>query len=390
MRLKLGQLTTIVISSAAAAREVLQTHDRLFFNRTIPDAIRACQHSDVLDANMNLRHKKVEELLVDVHKSAQAGEAVDIEKAAFKTSLNLLCTTFFSIEYLADHESGTIREFKETIWSIKKEVGAPNLADYFPMLGKVDPQGIRRRTTIYFRKVMDFFGNIINQRLQLREETGSTEDNDVSQTLINMMINKQSREDEQLDRTTIEHLLLDLFAGGTETTSATLEWSIAELLKAPEVMSRAQAELEQVIGKGNQVKESDISQLPYLQAIIKEIFRLHPTIPLLLPRKAEKDVEIFGYTIPKGAQMLVNVWAISRDSTIWENPNEFKPESGRRICPGMPLAIRMLHLMLGSLLHTFDWKLEDGVTPETIDMEDKFGITLQRAKPLRALRRIIT
>ena len=172
-------------------------------------------------------------------------------------------------------------------------------------------------------------------------------------------------------------------------------------------MSRAQAELEQVIGKGNQVKESDISRLPYLQAIIKEIFRLHPTVPLLLPRKAEKDVEIFDYTIPKGAQVLVNVWAISRDSTIWENPNEFKPErflessidvkgrdfelspfgGGRRICPGMPLAIRMLHLMLGSLLHSFDWKLEDGVEPETIDMEDKFGLTLQMAQPLKAIPR---
>lgn len=103
--------------------------------------------------------------------------------------------------------------------------------------------------------------------------------------------------------------------------------------------------------------------------------------------------------------MLVNVWTISRDLTIWENPKKFMPErflgskvdvrghdfqltpfeGGRRICPGLPLAIRMLYLMLGSLLHSFDWKLEDGVTPETMNMEDRFGITLQMAQPLLAI-----
>ena len=185
---------------------------------------------------------------------------------------------------------------------------------------------------------------------------------------------------------------------------------MAELLKNPEIMSKAKAELNQVIGNGNQVKELDIAWLPYLQAIVKETFRLHPTVPLLFPRKAETDVNISGYTVPKGALVLVNAWAISRDSNIWDNPNEFIPErfldsnidvkgrhfelipfgGGRRICPGLPLAIRMVHLMLGSLIHSFDWKLEDGVEPESIDMEDKFGITLQKGQPLRALAMPIT
>ena len=158
------------------------------------------------------------------------------------------------------------------------------------------------------------------------------------------------------------------------------------------------------------MKESDITRLPYLQAIMKETLRLHPAAPLLLPRKAESDVKVGDYVVPKGAQVLVNVWAVSRDPEIWDNPNEFIPErfldsnidvkgrhfeltpfgGGRRICPGLPLAIRMVHLMLGSLIHSFDWKLEDGVEPETINMEDKFGITLQKAQPLRALAMPIT
>ena len=180
---------------------------------------------------------------------------------------------------------------------------------------------------------------------------------------------------------------------------------MAELLKAPEIMSKARAELEQVIGKGNQVKEADITQLPYLQAIVKETLRLHPPAPLLVPRKAESDIKVCGYSIPKDAQVLINVWAIGRDPNVWENPNKFMPErflklnietggrdfelipfgAGRRICPGMSLANRMLPLTLGSLLHSFDWKLEDGVGPDTLNMDDNFGLTLQMAQPLRAL-----
>lgn len=180
---------------------------------------------------------------------------------------------------------------------------------------------------------------------------------------------------------------------------------MTELVINPEIMSKAKKELEEVIGKGKPIEESDIARLPYLQAIIKETFRLHPPVPLLLPRKAAKDVEICGLTIPKDAQVMVNVWTIGRDPTLWENPTLFSPErfleseidvkgrnfelapfgAGRRICPGMVLALRMLLLMLGSLVNSFDWRLEDGMKLEDLDMEEKFGITLQKAQPLRVV-----
>jgi cytochrome P450 len=101
---------------------------------------------------------------------------------------------------------------------------------------------------------------------------------------------------------------------------------MAELLHNPKALSKAKTELEQVIGKHNRVEESDIARLPYLQAVVRETFRLHPVTPLLLPRKAEADVEINGYIIPKGAQVLVNAWAIGRDPSLWENANSFMPE----------------------------------------------------------------
>ncbi|KAJ9706714.1 hypothetical protein PVL29_001943 [Vitis rotundifolia] len=180
---------------------------------------------------------------------------------------------------------------------------------------------------------------------------------------------------------------------------------MSELLHNPEKLLKARMELLQTIGKDKQVKESDVSRLPYLQAVVKETFRLHPAVPFLLPRRVEGDTDIAGFTVPKNTQVLVNAWAIGRDPNTWENPNSFVPErflgldmgvkgqnfelipfgAGRRICPGLPLAIRMVHLMLASLIHSYDWKLEDGVTPENMNMEESFGLSLQKAQPLQAL-----
>ena len=197
----------------------------------------------------------------------------------------------------------------------------------------------------------------------------------------------------------------DLFSAGTDTTSSTVEWAMAELLNNPKAMAKARSELDEVLGKGMIVEESDISKLPYLQAVVKETFRLHPPVPFLVPRKTEMESEILGYAVPKNAQVLVNVWAIGRDPMLWTNPNSFVPErfleceidvkgrdfqlipfgAGRRICPGLLLGHRMVHLMLASLLHSFDWKLEDGMKPEDMDMTEKFGFTLRKAQPLQAV-----
>ncbi|WJZ82342.1 hypothetical protein VitviT2T_002109 [Vitis vinifera] len=427
MTLKLGYVTTIVISSAPMAKEVLQKQDLSFCNRSIPDAIRAAKHNQLsmawlpvsttwralrrtcnshlftpqkLDSNTHLRHQKVQELLANVEQSCQAGGPVDIGQEAFRTSLNLLSNTIFSVD-LVDPISETAQEFKELVRGVMEEAGKPNLVDYFPVLRRIDPQSIRRRLTIYFGRMIEIFDRMIKQRLQLRKNQGSIASSDVLDVLLNISEDNSS----EIERSHMEHLLLDLFAAGTDTTSSTLEWAMAELLHNPETLLKARMELLQTIGQDKQVKESDISRLPYLQAVVKETFRLHPAVPFLLPRRVEGDADIDGFAVPKNAQVLVNAWAIGRDPNTWENPNSFVPErflgldmdvkgqnfelipfgAGRRICPGLPLAIRMVHLMLASLIHSYDWKLEDGVTPENMNMEERYGISLQKAQPLQAL-----
>ena len=177
------------------------------------------------------------------------------------------------------------------------------------------------------------------------------------------------------------------------------------LLHNPEKMTKAQDELEEVLGKGGHVQESDISKFHYLQAIVKETLRLHPPLPFLIPCKVETNIKICGFFMPKNAQILINVWATGRDSSIWQNPNLFMPErfleqdidfkgrdfelipfgAGRRICPGLPLANRMVHFMLASLVHNFAWELPDEIKPEDMGMGELFGLTLHRAKPLKAI-----
>ncbi|KAL0350613.1 UNVERIFIED_CONTAM: Geraniol 8-hydroxylase [Sesamum radiatum] len=426
MCLRLGFINTVVVSSAAMAKEVLQKQDLAFSSRTIPDAIHAHDqfkysvvwlpvasrwrslrkvlNSNIfsgsrLDANQHLRCRKVQELIAYCRKNSQTGEAVDVGRAAFRTSLNLLSNTIFSKD-LTDPFSDSAKEFKDLVWSIMVEAGKPNLVDFFPALEKLDPQGIRRRMTIHFGKVIDLFSGLINERL----EKGKTL-NAGSSDVIDVLLATSKENPEEIDRTHIERLCLDLFVAGTDTTSSTLEWAMAEALRNPESMKKAKAELEEVIGKGRVLDEADISRLPYLRCMVKETLRIHPPVPFLIPRRVEQDVEVCGYTVPKNSQVFVNAWAIGRDPEVWKDPLEFKPErfleseldmkgrdfelipfgAGRRICPGLPLAVRMVPVMLGSLLNSFDWKLEGGIGPKELSMEEKFGITLQKAHPLRAV-----
>lgn len=182
---------------------------------------------------------------------------------------------------------------------------------------------------------------------------------------------------------------------------------MTELLRNPKIMEKTRKELNDTIGSERRsITENDIPNLHYLQSVLKEAMRLHPTAPFLLPHQAQTDVELCGYIVPKHTQVLVNYWAIARDPAHWANPTEFIPErflvseqvhdfrgtnfsympfsSGRRICPGLSMGVRMMCLMMASLVQRFDWKLPDGMEPQDIDMSDKFGVTLQRVTPLVA------
>lgn len=196
------------------------------------------------------------------------------------------------------------------------------------------------------------------------------------------------------------------FIAGTSSTFDTIEWAMAECIKNPHVMKKAQAELDTVVGKSRRVEDVDVPNLKYLQAIIKENFRLHPVVPLLFPHVSKNASKVLGYDIPGGTPIFVNVGGIARDPNIWKDPLVFKPErflegtpnakvtfegkhfrilpfgSGQRACPGIALATTLVHIMIATLLQSFDWSLPNGLQNIDLDMSEVDGVGHKRAQPL--------
>lgn len=191
-----------------------------------------------------------------------------------------------------------------------------------------------------------------------------------------------------------------MFAAGTDTTFITLDWAMTELMMNPMAMEKAQNEVRGVLGERRVVLESDLHNLQYMKAIIKEVFRLHSPAPVLVPRESMEDVTIDGYKIAAKTRVYVNAWAIGRDKESWEDAETFKPErflgrdmnidfkgkdfelipfgAGRRGCPAITFAIAIIELALAQLLHSFDWELPLGISAKDLDLTDVFGISMHR------------
>ncbi|XP_059295872.1 cytochrome P450 98A3-like [Lycium ferocissimum] len=241
-------------------------------------------------------------------------------------------------------------------------------------------------------------------RIMMEEHTlASTKTGKTKQHFVDALLTLQKEYD--LSDDTVISLLWDMIAAGMDTVTITVEWAMAELVKNPRVQQKVQEELDQAIGSNRTVNESDISNLSYLQYVVKESLRLHPPTPLMLPHMAGNNAKVGGYNIPKGSIVHVNVWALGRDPRIWKDPLQFWPErfmkedvdmkghdyrllpfgSGRRTCPGTKLAINLVTSMLAHLLHHFIWSLPNGVEVEDVDMMESPGMVTYMQTPLHVV-----
>lgn len=178
---------------------------------------------------------------------------------------------------------------------------------------------------------------------------------------------------------------------------------MTELMRNKEALTKLEDELAEAVDEqGRILRESTLTKLPYLQAFIKEVFRLHPPSPFLVPRSAIQTCEVMNYGIPKDTIVILNAYALGRDPKTWEDPLSFKPErflknnvdlkgtnyellpfgGGRRVCAGYPLALKQIQLIIASLVHGFHWSLPHGTISTNIDMSEDFNITLRRKNPL--------
>ncbi|XP_057455063.1 dimethylnonatriene synthase-like [Lotus japonicus] len=431
MHVWLGSRSVVVGSSVDMAKAFLKTHDATLAGRPkfASGKYTAYNYSDVtwsdygpywrqarkifllelfsakrLESYEYIRKQELRSLLNQL--ANPANKTILLNNHLSTLSLNVISRMVFGKNYLEQSESNNIispEEFKKLLDELFMLNGVFNIGDFIPWLDFLDLQGYIKRMKVAAKKFDTFLEHVIEENFERRKGVKDY----VAKNMMDVLL--QLAEDPtlevKLDKRGVKAFTQDLIGGGTESSAVTVEWAICELLKKPEIFKKATEELDRVIGRNRWVEENDIVNLPYIDAIAKETMRLHPVAPMLVPRLAREDCNIGGYDIPKGTQVLVNTWTISRDPKIWDNPTEFQPErfigkeidvkghdfellpfgAGRRICPGYPLGIKVIHASLANLLHGFNWRLPDNMKKEDLNMEEIYGLSTPKKIPLEVV-----
>ncbi|XP_068651240.1 7-ethoxycoumarin O-deethylase-like [Aristolochia californica] len=416
MTLQLGRKLCIIVTSPSLAKEVLKDQDATFANRDVLAAARALPNGlhgmgwapyglqwrmlrKITMSNMlnqsgiesfhGLRREEVRLMLVRVYEAVNS--RVNFGELVFVPLFNVLTGMLWG---------GSLKEeILNVVGDVSEMFGRADVSDVFPVLARLGIQGVVRKAKKVSMSLDQTWENIIHGRITQGGRSNAQGTKDLLEVLLETI--ERGNPKMPLKRENIKGLFTDLVLAGLFTTSTMMEWAMTEMLQSPETMSKAQKELDQVVGMNCMVEETHLPKLHYLNALIKEVLRLHPTTPLMLPRTPSQTSVVGGYTVPKGSCVLVNIWAIERDPIAWDRPLEFDPDrfltgpvkwdysgndlryfpygSGRRICPGMYLADRMMAYGLATLLHSFEWRLPAG---EKLDVSAKLGAVLKRAKPL--------
>lgn len=178
-----------------------------------------------------------------------------------------------------------------------------------------------------------------------------------------------------------------------------IQWTMAEIINNPFIIERLKEEIDSVVGKSRLVQETDLPNLPYLQAVIKEALRLHPPVPFI-PREFQQGCKIGGFSVPGKIKLVVNLYSVMRDPNVWEDPLQFKPErfltwqeverkgqalkyipfgGGRRGCPASNLTYMIAGTTIGMMVQCFDWNIKG----EKVNMDDRYkGFNQTMAHPL--------
>ncbi|KAM3399570.1 hypothetical protein ACQJBY_004772 [Aegilops geniculata] len=412
----------IVVSTAKAAKEMMKTHDTTFCARPLTSALKAISKHGlgIVFAPYGDHWRQMRKIcfleLLSAKRIASFSSIRGEETDRFIRSIVATLEPVVNLSellaaYLTDTTvhmimGGQFTEQETLLRHVDEAVGIVSgvaLPDLFPSSRLARALSTTLHSAEVFREAfLALMGHAIDDHLESRRSASSSEQVE-QEDIIDVLLRVQGEGNLEppLTMNNIKAVVFDLLAGGTETTSTTLQWAMAELMRNPSIMTRAQDEVRGAFMGQNKVTEECLGELSYLQCIIKETLRLHPPGPLV-PRECREQCRILGYDVPKGTTVLVNVWAISRDPECWDEPEEFVPErfvasardfkgnsfefipfgAGRRICPGMLFGLATIELALASLLFHFDWSLPDGTLPSELDMTETMGVAARKKVPL--------
>lgn len=416
MALSLGATRVVISSHPETAREIL--FGSSFSDRPIKDSARLLMFERAIGFapsgtywrklrriaafNMfsprrilgleSLRQRVADEMMLKVFKDMEEKGVVEVRGILQEGSLsNILESVFGSISNYNCLSLGGSEELGNMVKEGYELIAKFNLEDYFDFKF-LDFYGVKRKCHKLAAKVTSVVGQIVEERKRSKELVIG--DNDFLSTLLSLP------KEERLGDSDMVAILWEMIFRGTDTVAILLEWTMARMVLHQDIQMKARQEIDICVGQNSHVRDSDIPNLPYLQAIVKEVLRLHPPGPLLSwARLAVHDVHVDKTLVPAGTTAMVNMWAISHDSSIWEDPLTFNPErflkedvsimgsdlrlapfgAGRRVCPGRALGLATVHLWLAQLLHNFVWL----PAQVPVDLSESLKLSLEMKNPLK-------
>ncbi|XP_010548439.1 PREDICTED: cytochrome P450 81D1 [Tarenaya hassleriana] len=421
--LRLGSRLTVVVSSAAAAEEcflnaendvVLANRPRFVLGKylaydypamvTAPygdhwrNLRRVCA-GEILSANrlngsMEIRQDEVKRLLRELYGlPGQRQAKVELRPLLMGLTLNVITRMVAGKRYYGEEDAGDVQkaaEFRELVGEAYEFAGATNPADFLPALRWFDYQSLVRRSKRVGERMDMFLQGLLDEHIAKR---GTLEE--FKDTMIAHLLDLRDKDPQYYTDITIKGLILMMLTGGTDSSALTVEWAMCNLLNHPNVFEAIKGKIDSYTRSGRLIKESDLSDMNYLNNVVLETLRLYPPAPLLVPHFSSDDCAVGGYEIPRGTMVLVNAWAVHRDSCVGDDPESFRPERfegkeardckmmpfglGRRACPGSVLANRVVGLVLGAMVQCFEWESCCGVP---VDMTEGKGLTMPKADPL--------
>ncbi|KAJ0971975.1 hypothetical protein J5N97_019934 [Dioscorea zingiberensis] len=423
MLLHLGQIPTLIISSSDSLSEMTKTRDISFSGRpnlkiprqigynsktiafsTYGDYWRHSRKICVLHllsskrvhSFLPVRQSELSSMLSLISHQSSSGP-VNLSPILYTFTSKILCRVAFGRSVLEDQ----CRLMHDYIRELTRLLGVFNVEDYFPSLKWLDRfSNLDAQIYSLFKKLDGFISSVVEDHIiaGVRDDVAAAGD------LVDVLLSLQKDDSLEFSLTMdeVKAIILNMFIAGTSTSFIFLEWAMSELIRNPKVLKKLQQETRMVAGKTSMVTEEDVNKMHYLKAVVKEVLRLHPPAPLLLPRETIENTELQGYKIPAKTRVIINAWAIGRDPKFWDAPEEFMPERfmnsdldfrgqdfdfvpfgvGRRICPGMQFAVATIEFTLANLVHHFDWEMPSGLSGEDLNMEETQGLTMHRKYPL--------